>query len=202
VSLSTLGSDAPVLRHAGRGAVDESRRRSDVGPGRVGHFAFRDHISCRRPTRTRTAVRCRLCRNGTQHRLPVRRRWIDVAGTVWAAHAPSSRTWSFPPRPDTHHVRWIEPSRTHPGEVFVAIEAGALVRTRDGGQTWLDRAPGGPIDTHTAATHLLAPNRVYSAAGMGISRALTQGTAGRVASMACSIGTSSGSQSIPRIRTP
>jgi len=61
-----------------------------------------------------TAARCRLCRNGTQHRLPVRRRWIDVAGTVWAAHAPSSRTWSFPPRPDTHHVRWIEPNRTRP----------------------------------------------------------------------------------------
>jgi photosystem II stability/assembly factor-like uncharacterized protein len=96
----------------------------------------------------------------------------DDGGSTWQELSglrmlPSSRTWSFPPRPETHHVRWIEPSRTHPGEVFVAIEAGALVRTRDGGQTWLDRAPGGPIDTHTAATHLLAPDRIYSAAGDG-----------------------------------
>jgi len=51
--------------------------------------------------------------------------------------------------------------------VFVAIEAGALVRTLDGGRTWLDRTPGGPYDTHTAATHSLAPGRVYSAAGDG-----------------------------------
>lgn len=80
---------------------------------------------------------------------------------------PSARTWSFPPRPDTHHVRWIEPDPTVAGRVFVAIEAGALVRTLDGGRTWLDRVPGGPYDTHTAATHRLAPGRVYSAAGDG-----------------------------------
>jgi photosystem II stability/assembly factor-like uncharacterized protein len=96
----------------------------------------------------------------------------DDGGSTWRELSglrmlPSSRTWSFPPQPDTHHVRWIEPNRTRPGEVFVAIEAGALVRTRDGGQTWLDRVPGGPFDTHTAATHLLAPERVYAAAGDG-----------------------------------
>jgi photosystem II stability/assembly factor-like uncharacterized protein len=51
--------------------------------------------------------------------------------------------------------------------VFVAIEAGALVKTRDGGRTWEDRVPDGPYDTHTAATHRLAPGRIYSAAGDG-----------------------------------
>jgi len=49
----------------------------------------------------------------------------------------------------------------------VAIEAGALVRTLDGGRTWLDRVRGGPIDTHTAATHTKAEDRLYSAAGDG-----------------------------------
>src|SRR5207302_707597 len=68
---------------------------------------------------------------------------------------------------DTHHVRWIEPDPAVSGRVFVAIEAGALVRTLDSGQTWTDRVPGGPYDTHTAATHRLAPGRVYSAAGDG-----------------------------------
>jgi hypothetical protein len=53
------------------------------------------------------------------------------------------------------------------GRVFVAIEAGALVRTLDGGRTWRDRVRGGPYDTHTAVTHPLARGRIYSAAGDG-----------------------------------
>lgn len=34
---------------------------------------------------------------------------------------PSSTSWSFPPRPWTHHVRWIEPDANNPDYVFVAI---------------------------------------------------------------------------------
>lgn len=90
--------------------------------------------------------------------------WRDLSGL---RDLGSASTWSFPPRPDTHHVRWIEPDPLVPGRVFVAIEAGALLRTPDGGRTWVDRVPGGPYDTHTAATHGLAPGRVYSAAGDG-----------------------------------
>ena len=73
----------------------------------------------------------------------------------------------FPLRPHTHHVRWIEADVNDADRVFVAIEAGALVRTNDGGRTWRDRVRGGPYDTHTAATHPLAPGRIYSAAGDG-----------------------------------
>jgi photosystem II stability/assembly factor-like uncharacterized protein len=93
-------------------------------------------------------------------------------GSSWTAmpgllSLPSKSTWSFPPRPDTHHVRWIEADPVATGRLYVAIEAGALVRTPDGGRTWEDRVPTGPYDTHTAATHRLAPNRVYAAAGDG-----------------------------------
>ena len=80
---------------------------------------------------------------------------------------PSRREWSFPPRPHTHHVRWVETDPAVPGRIFVAIEAGALVRTLDDGATWQDRVPGGPFDTHTLATHPGAPGRLYSAAGDG-----------------------------------
>jgi photosystem II stability/assembly factor-like uncharacterized protein len=90
--------------------------------------------------------------------------WVDLSGL---RALPSSNTWSFPPRPETHHVRWIETDVSVADRVFVAIEAGALVRTFDGGWTWRDRVPGGPYDTHTAATHPLAPGRIYSAAGDG-----------------------------------
>jgi hypothetical protein len=79
----------------------------------------------------------------------------------------SSVTWSFPPRPWTHHVRWIEPDVNNFDYIFVAIEAGALVQSRDGGKTWMDRMEQGPYDTHTLATHKKAPKRLYSAAGDG-----------------------------------
>ena len=79
----------------------------------------------------------------------------------------SSSSWSFPPRPWTSHVRWIEPDKSNPGYVFAAIEAGALVQSRDGGRTWIDRVEGGPYDTHTLATHQKMPKRLYSSAGDG-----------------------------------
>lgn len=81
---------------------------------------------------------------------------------------PSAPTWSFPPRPYTNHVRWITPDPLIAGRVFVAIEAGALVRSLDGGEHWEDRQPDGPFDTHTLLMHPLAPNRLYSAAGDGM----------------------------------
>ena len=80
---------------------------------------------------------------------------------------PSSVSWSFPPRPWTHHVRWIEPDANNLDYVFVAIEAGALVQSHDGGRTWIDRVEQGPYDTHTLATHPMAPKRLYSSAGDG-----------------------------------
>jgi len=64
-------------------------------------------------------------------------------------------------------MRVERPFETGDQLMHALIEAGALVRTPDGGRTWEDGAPNGPYDTHTAATHRLAPDRVYSAAGDG-----------------------------------
>jgi photosystem II stability/assembly factor-like uncharacterized protein len=83
---------------------------------------------------------------------------------------PSQPTWSFPPRPSTSHVRWIT---LHPADVatiYVGIELGGVMRTRDGGQTWDDRKPGSQPDPHALATHPGAPDRVYEAAGGGGAR--------------------------------
>src|SRR5918993_1154621 len=96
----------------------------------------------------------------------------DDGGQSWGRmislnNLSSSQSWSFPPRPWTHHVRWIEPDINSPDHVFVAIEAGALVQSRDGGRTWIDRVEQGPYDTHTLATHPKAPRRLYSSAGDG-----------------------------------
>ncbi len=80
---------------------------------------------------------------------------------------PSADKWSFPPRPDTHHVRWIGTCPDDADRWYVGIEAGALVVTPDGGETWIDRPEGSRRDTHTIATHPDAPDRVYVAAGDG-----------------------------------
>jgi photosystem II stability/assembly factor-like uncharacterized protein len=93
-------------------------------------------------------------------------------GETWAKRRsltdlPSSDEWSFPPRPHTHHVRWIACHPDHPDSLYVAIEAGALVRTDDGGETWRDRPEGSRYDNHTLTTHPETPERVYTAAGDG-----------------------------------
>lgn len=80
---------------------------------------------------------------------------------------PSSSEWSFPPKPWTSHVRWISPDPAEPDRLFVCIEAGALIRSRDGGETWEDRIPDGPLDTHTLSLHEDAPGLLYSSAGDG-----------------------------------
>jgi photosystem II stability/assembly factor-like uncharacterized protein len=96
----------------------------------------------------------------------------DDAGESWRecgslTGLPSAREWSFPPRPETHHVRWIQPDPHVQGRLFVAVEAGALVRSLDSGTTWQDRTVDGPRDTHQLLIHPSAPGRLYSAAGDG-----------------------------------
>lgn len=90
--------------------------------------------------------------------------WRELEGM---RRLPSSSEWSFPPKPGTSHVRWISPDPAVPGRLFVCIEAGALIKSEDGGETWEDRVDDGPLDTHTLAVHKDAPGRLYSAAGDG-----------------------------------
>lgn len=80
---------------------------------------------------------------------------------------PSEPEWYFPPRPDTHHVRWIEIDPHDSNRIYVGIELGALVLSENGGRTWRERPPGSRRDNHSLATHSGERNRVYSAAGDG-----------------------------------
>ncbi|SNR42842.1 beta propeller repeat protein [Halorubrum vacuolatum] len=88
---------------------------------------------------------------------------------------PSAAEWSFPPRPETDHVRWIEPAPADPDRWYVGIEAGALLVTPDDGETWIDRPEGARRDNHTLATHPMVPKRVYAAAGDGYAESTDRG---------------------------
>lgn len=115
---------------------------------------------------------------------PARREWLwagtqpsavwrsEDAGSSWRPCSDptvlqSSSEWSFPPKPETHHVRFITAHPAAADRLWVAIEAGALIRTHDGGTSWIDRVPGGPYDTHELAVHPDAPDVLHSAAGDG-----------------------------------
>lgn len=93
-------------------------------------------------------------------------RWTRLAGLT---DLPSADSWSFPPRPSTHHVRWIAPAPNDPDLLYAGIEAGALVRAHlsDNEVTWEDRVDGSRIDTHTIATHSDRPGHAWVAAGDG-----------------------------------
>ena len=88
---------------------------------------------------------------------------------------PSAKTWSFPPRPETHHVQSILPSLARRDRLHVAIEAGALVRSDDAGATWSDRVSSSPKDTHSLAVHPQDPTRLHSAAGDGYFQSANDG---------------------------
>jgi hypothetical protein len=80
---------------------------------------------------------------------------------------PSRDRWSFPPRPWTHHVRWIAPDPHHSERLLVGIELGGLMYSEDGGATFSDHRPGAKLDTHNVAWHPRLKDRAYEAAGDG-----------------------------------
>jgi BNR/Asp-box repeat len=80
---------------------------------------------------------------------------------------PSRDRWSFPPRPWTHHVRWIAPDPQRAERLLVGIELGGLMASEDGGATFSDHRPGAKRDAHSLAWHPHVAGRAYQAAGDG-----------------------------------
>ena len=96
----------------------------------------------------------------------------EDGGASWTSfpnllQLPSEPTWSFPPRPHTHHVRWIEPDIHDENRIFVGIELGGVMKSKDKGKTWEDRKEESQHDCHTLTMTKQAKDRVYEAAGGG-----------------------------------
>jgi hypothetical protein len=100
------------------------------------------------------------------------RLFVSHDGTGWSElralqDIPSRDTWSFPPRPWTHHVRWIAPDPHRARHLLVGIELGGLMATDDAGATFADHAPGAKRDVHELGWHPRADGYAYQAAGDG-----------------------------------
>lgn len=98
--------------------------------------------------------------------------WTHLDGI---AGLPSEPEWFFPPRPDTHHVRWVAVDPFDADRLYVGIEAGAFLLSTDGGETWRERPQGSRRDNHSLETHSDREGLVYAAAGDGFARSTDGG---------------------------
>jgi len=144
----------------------------------VGHGIHSTHVSAVAMSPARRNVFGSAIYVGTE---PANLYRSEDNGTSWEhfpalPKLPSSRTWSFPPRPWTHHTRWITPHPDDADLLFVGVELGGVMRSTDGGYHWEDRKPQSQFDCHSLAIPSGAPDCLYEAAGGGVALSLDRGT--------------------------
>jgi hypothetical protein len=91
----------------------------------------------------------------TFRRIPSRRFWLSPVGFIG-------------------YVQAIALSPIDPLTLVVGIEVGAVVRSRDGGQTWTDHRRGALRDCHSLTFHASSGDWVYEAGGTGSGVAVSQ----------------------------
>lgn len=80
----------------------------------------------------------------------------------------SRRLWYSPAeKPHTAYVQAIALSPSDPNVINVGIEAGATVRSADGGSSWTGHLKGSLRDCHTLVSHPTNGDWVYEAGGTG-----------------------------------
>ena len=82
---------------------------------------------------------------------------------------PSRPQWTFFHEPFTAgHVHGIAIHPARPERIVAGVEHGALIYSKDGGETWHETLVG--RDLHRVAFHPTDPDRVFAAAGSGLYR--------------------------------
>jgi hypothetical protein len=72
-------------------------------------------------------------------------------------------------------VRTIALHPNDPDRLTVGIELGGVMRSFDGGSSWIDHNPQAHSDAHQLLMHPRVPDRIYEAAGQGIARSEDRG---------------------------
>ncbi len=97
----------------------------------------------------------------------------EDAGASWSEltgfrRIPSRWWWRSPAEwPFTAYVQAIALSPDDPAVILVGIEAGAVVRSADGGMTWTDHRRGALRDCHSMTFHASQGGWLYEAGGSG-----------------------------------
>lgn len=162
------------------GTFDDGLHGSDNDGGswqRLGEGVLHERVMSIAVSRTEQLGEFSVIWIGTEPSMLYR---SENGGMTWTESStllelPSEPEWSFPPRPETHHVRTIQPDLHDTEKILVGIELGGVMRSLDSGATWEDRKPGSHHDSHSIKAHPSAPGRIYEAAGEGFAESFDGG---------------------------
>jgi photosystem II stability/assembly factor-like uncharacterized protein len=96
----------------------------------------------------------------------------DDMGATWSERAglrqvPTVEKWYFPGPPHIAHAKHVSFDPRDEKTVYVSIEVGGLLRSRDGGDTWED-IPGMFEDVHRLIINPKDPRKMYVSGGAGL----------------------------------
>ena len=98
--------------------------------------------------------------------------WVELESLRRLA---TREDWTFPGPPFVAHVRGIGLSPSDPRVIFGAVEEGWLVRSTDGGESWVNIKDGTEFDSHTVTVLPDDGKTVVSASGHGLYRSVDGG---------------------------
>jgi photosystem II stability/assembly factor-like uncharacterized protein len=104
--------------------------------------------------------------------------WVEQTGVK---EAPDRDKWLFPGKPHIPHVKSITVSLADPNMVWALVEQGALMRTTDGGATWIEQKDYSKPedhnyrDVHQLTMHPVNTNELWLTTGMGAYHSLNSG---------------------------
>jgi photosystem II stability/assembly factor-like uncharacterized protein len=84
------------------------------------------------------------------------------------AHAPEAERWCVPVKPrQPGRARALVVDRVDPGRIWVGVEVGGVVSTKDGGVTWHLDLPGNNPDIHMMVAHPAKASMLFASTGYG-----------------------------------
>lgn len=105
----------------------------------------------------------------------------DDLGESWRElpalrNVPGTEKWTFPAPPHIAHVKSITVDQRRPGTLYACVEQGALLKSGDDGESWVELdgyvLPDDATyrDTHRLVIHPANPDVIYLATGLGLGR--------------------------------
>jgi photosystem II stability/assembly factor-like uncharacterized protein len=97
--------------------------------------------------------------------------WRDLSAL---RDVPGTEQWTFPPPPHLAHVKHIAFHAAEPETLYVCIEQGALLKSRDDGRTWCEETGYAseddlfPNDNHRVLIKPSAPQELFMCGGEGL----------------------------------
>ena len=93
------------------------------------------------------------------------RSWQEIESF---AHAPDAERWCVPVKPrQAGRARALVVDRVDPRRVWVGVEVGGVVSTKDGGGSWRLDLPGNNPDIHMMVAHPAKPSVLFASTGYG-----------------------------------